>query len=75
MMKEEDLRITEDMPEQEAIRRQKLLKLEANSFKDSTGIIDTTPKLFNFVAICIFSSIVRATPGVCSPSLKVVSKI
>ena len=29
MMKEEDLRITEDMPEQEAIRRQKLLKLEA----------------------------------------------
>ena len=27
-MTREDLRITEDMPEQEAIRREKLLKLE-----------------------------------------------
>ena len=42
--------------------------------KLGTSIL-STPKLLSFWAICIFSSTVRATPGVCSPSLRVVSKI
>jgi len=35
----------------------------------------STPMLLSFWAICILSSTVSATPGVCSPSLKVVSKM
>ena len=37
--------------------------------------IASTPSLSSCLAILTFSSGVRDTPGVCSPSLKVVSKI
>lgn len=37
--------------------------------------IISTPSSANFLAICIFCSIVKSIPGACSPSLKVVSNI
>jgi hypothetical protein len=37
--------------------------------------MESTPTLSNCPAISNFSSVVKDTPGVCSPSLKVVSKI
>lgn len=37
--------------------------------------MESTPSLSNCLAISIFSSVVKDTPGVCSPSLNVVSKM
>ena len=37
--------------------------------------IESTPTLSNCLAISNFSSVVKDTPGVCSPSLNVVSNI
>jgi hypothetical protein len=37
--------------------------------------IASTPNSSNFIAICNFCSGLTETPGVCSPSLRVVSKI